>query len=202
MGNRDDLLDAAKRLIATKGYARTTARDIASEANVALASIGYHYGSTQALLNTAMIAAVEEFGDRSGGESAQLQGTASERLDQYLAALIESVQQNRRLWLASFEALVEMDGVPGVQEQLARAMATGQQGSAAVVAEGATEEAGRSIGVVMGAITTGLITQWLIDPEKAASPDEIAAGIRAIAAQLAEPSPLKHELPVVVSASM
>ncbi|MET1071471.1 MAG: TetR family transcriptional regulator, partial [Umezawaea sp.] len=34
MGNREDLLVGAKRCLLDKGYARTTARDIATEAGV------------------------------------------------------------------------------------------------------------------------------------------------------------------------
>jgi AcrR family transcriptional regulator len=37
------------------GYARTTARDIVAASGTNLASIGYHYGSTQALLNAAVV---------------------------------------------------------------------------------------------------------------------------------------------------
>jgi AcrR family transcriptional regulator len=42
VGNREQLLEAAKRCLYEKGYSRTTARDIATAANVSLAAIGYH----------------------------------------------------------------------------------------------------------------------------------------------------------------
>lgn len=44
--------------MADKGFARTTSRDIANTAGVSLAAIGYHFGSTVALLNTALIEAM------------------------------------------------------------------------------------------------------------------------------------------------
>src|SRR3954452_19224590 len=54
MGHRDDLLVAARHCLETKGYARTTARDLVAESGTNLASIGYHFGSKEALLAAAM----------------------------------------------------------------------------------------------------------------------------------------------------
>ena len=51
MGNREALLEGAKHCLYEKGYARTTARDISTAAGTSLAAIGYHYRSTEALLN-------------------------------------------------------------------------------------------------------------------------------------------------------
>jgi AcrR family transcriptional regulator len=45
-----------------RGYAHTTARDIVAASDTNLASIGYHYGSTRALLNAAVLAAMDDFG--------------------------------------------------------------------------------------------------------------------------------------------
>ncbi len=63
MGHREDLLAGAVRCLREKGYAHTTARDIVAASGTNLASIGYHYGSTRALLNTAVLAAMDEFGE-------------------------------------------------------------------------------------------------------------------------------------------
>ena len=67
MGNREVLLAAAKRCIYEKGYARTTARDVTSAAGVSLAAIGYHFGSLEALMSAALIEAIEDWSDESGG---------------------------------------------------------------------------------------------------------------------------------------
>lgn len=45
------------------------------------------------------------------------------------------------------------------------------------------------LSLVMGAITTGLIVQWLVDPENAAHPEDVARGIREIARQLESAAP-------------
>ena len=66
MGHKEDLLVGAKRALFEKGYARTTARDIVALSGTNLGSIGYHYGSTDALMTAAMISAMEEWGDAVG----------------------------------------------------------------------------------------------------------------------------------------
>ena len=63
MGNREALLAGAKRCLIEKGYARTTARDIAAASGVSLAAIGYHFGSKDALMNQAIYEFVGEWGD-------------------------------------------------------------------------------------------------------------------------------------------
>src|SRR5215831_19031374 len=51
VGHREDLLAAARRLLETKGFARITVRDLVAESGTSLASIGYHFGSKEGLLN-------------------------------------------------------------------------------------------------------------------------------------------------------
>ncbi|EFL11040.1 predicted protein [Streptomyces sp. AA4] len=62
VGNREDLLEAARVCLRERGLS-TTARDIASEAGVSLAAIGYHFGTKDALLAQA---ATEAIGDALG----------------------------------------------------------------------------------------------------------------------------------------
>lgn len=66
MGHREDLLEGAKRCLLAKGFVRTTARDIVKESGTNLASIGYHYGSKDALLTQAFVELVQEWGEKSG----------------------------------------------------------------------------------------------------------------------------------------
>lgn len=46
---RERLLDAAEELIATKGYSRTSLRDVTSAAGANLAAVNYHFGSKAGL---------------------------------------------------------------------------------------------------------------------------------------------------------
>jgi AcrR family transcriptional regulator len=45
MTNREALLEAALASLQDKGYAETTAREVANRAGVSLGAIGYHYGT-------------------------------------------------------------------------------------------------------------------------------------------------------------
>ena len=63
VGNREDLIAGAKRCLIEKGYAHTTARDIASASGVSLAAIGYHFGSKDALMNQAIYEAIGDWGE-------------------------------------------------------------------------------------------------------------------------------------------
>jgi len=47
MGNREALLESAITSLQQKGYAGTTARDVADGAGVSLGAIGYHFGTVQ-----------------------------------------------------------------------------------------------------------------------------------------------------------
>lgn len=55
MGNREDLLAGARRVIVERGVANATARDIAQAAGVSLAAIGYHFGSKDQLVTEALL---------------------------------------------------------------------------------------------------------------------------------------------------
>ena len=112
MGNREDLLAAAKRLLYEKGYARITARDPTAASGVSLAAIGYHFGSKEALLNAARIEALGEWADELGRTLAAgsgSKGTPLERFEGIWAKVIESFATHRPLWTASFELLAQLD---------------------------------------------------------------------------------------------
>jgi AcrR family transcriptional regulator len=51
IGTKQKILDAAERLISEQGYAATSLRQIIAEAGVNLASVHYHFGSKEELLD-------------------------------------------------------------------------------------------------------------------------------------------------------
>ena len=119
MGHREDLLAGAVRCLREKGYARTTARDIVAASGTNLASIGYHYGSTQALLNAAVFQAMEDFGAEIGQvmrADAGLGGPTLERLERFWAHVIDSFRANPGAWLATFDVF----GVPSATPRSGR----------------------------------------------------------------------------------
>src|ERR1700677_3286786 len=115
MGNREALLLGAKRCLLEKGYARTTARDIASAARVSLAAIGYHFSSKEALLTEALVLAIGDW-DKEFREALMSDVPADadpiERFEATWARLIKTFETHRPLWAANFELFAQMDRLP------------------------------------------------------------------------------------------
>ena len=185
MGHREDLLAGAKRSLYEKGYARTTARDIVALSGTNLGSIGYHYGSTQALMQAAMLSAIEDWGDAVGLALATAGGDESaDPLVRYWQRVIGSILSHRELWLASIEAMLQSEHSPELKAQLAEGIEQGRRGLAAILTgrdeETIDEQTVRTTGAVVMALMSGVLTQWLTDPARAPSAEQIAAGIRAL----------------------
>ena len=193
MGNREALLDAAKRCLFEKGYANTTARDIATSAGTSLAAIGYHYGSTEALLNAAMIEAMGEWGEQLAVTLAQeapddaddKDADALAGFERFWTRVIESFEGQRKIWAASFELFALVDRVPELRRQLAEANEEARLGLGEVFGglDPATDLARtRAVGSFYQALISGIVAQWLIDPERAPTAGEITEGLRIVAA--------------------
>ena len=190
MGNREELLAGAKRCLLEKGYARTTARDIANASGVSLAAIGYHFGSKDTLLNQAMFDAIGEWGDQVD-EAFHKAGdtlTPAERFEAIWANVIETFDQNRPLWLASFELIMQIDHIPGAREMFKQALPMARSGLASLflgVDEAEIdEEAAMSLGAVYYSLMSGLLIQRFADPDNAPTPADLAKGLRAVATSL------------------
>ncbi|MBU2666658.1 TetR/AcrR family transcriptional regulator [Actinoplanes bogorensis] len=175
MGHREDLLDGAKRALYEKGYARTTARDIVALSGTNLGSIGYHYGSTEALMTAAMVGAMEDWGDEIGR-------ALSGEPEEFWSRVIHSITTHRELWLASVEVMIQAEHNPDLRAQLAGGLRQGRRGMASLatgIAEDELDEATvRTVGSAQMALLSGVVTQWLTDPGSAPSAEEIASGVR------------------------
>jgi len=185
VGNREDLLAAAKKCLLEKGYDRTTVRDLATAANVSMAAIGYHYGSREALLNEALFRTLDDWGDRVGRALAPDPGvpnTPAAQFESKLNRLFESFGENRQVWVASIEALLQAQRSPELRAQLAGGQEEGRRGLAAMVAgrpeEEVPESEVRSVGAVQLALISGLMVQWLTDETATPKASEVLAGLR------------------------
>ncbi|MFJ9030829.1 TetR/AcrR family transcriptional regulator [Streptomyces sp. NPDC102274] len=189
MGHREQLMVGAKRCLEERGYARTTSRDIAAAANAPLGTINYHYGSKEALLNAALLETLQEWGDRVRARPADSARSAGEgsRLEAMWARVTDSGATDRPLVVASIEAFAQAERFPEIRRQIAEAFELARTELAADLhgIDGAAEgELARAVGSVHMALVAGLTQQWLIDPERAPSAREVAAGLRAIARRL------------------
>ncbi|MBB2942914.1 AcrR family transcriptional regulator [Actinoplanes lutulentus] len=185
MGHREDLLQGAKKALLERGYAQTTARDIVAASGTNLASIGYHYGSTKALLTAAMLSAIEDWGDAFGQAlTEEKDDDPDDPMLRFWQRVIGSIQSHRALWLASVEVLIHSEHMPDLRAQLAAGLQEGRSGMAAMVTGIAEKELDdstvRSVGSVQMALMSGVLTQWLTDPATAPSAEEIVAGINAL----------------------
>lgn len=188
MGNREALLAGAKRCLYEKGYAHTTARDIASASGVSLAAIGYHFGSTEALLKAAMIEAIDEWGQqlqRDLAADAELYATGSplHRFAAIWTQVINSLAAHRTLWVATLEIAAQIERAPDVRAYLADALQQGRMGLAQMfqgIDPISDEHTAWMVGSFYQALMSGLVVQWLADPGRAPSGDDLANALRII----------------------
>jgi AcrR family transcriptional regulator len=181
MGNREKLLQGALECLYKKGYAHTTARDIASAAGVSLAAIGYHFGTTEALLSEALFLATEEWGEeleRALAPERDRSLTPQRRRAAAWQRVIASVRANPSLWRVQFELVVAIQNRPELGEHLVAAQTAGREGLA-MLFEGIdpTAEPQRAVrvGAFYQALLTGVVVQQLIDPAHALSASELSA---------------------------
>src|SRR5690349_12956239 len=134
MGNREALLAGAKRCLIEKGYAATTARDIATASGVSLAAIGYHFGSKDALMNQAMMEAIGEWGDRIEQALAgvDLSGAPLDRFEAVWTRILATFETDRPLWAATFELFPVIERNPELRKVIAEAYGEARSGLAAL----------------------------------------------------------------------
>jgi AcrR family transcriptional regulator len=188
VGNREALLAGAKRCLIEKGYARTTARDIAAASGVSLAAIGYHFGSKDALMNQAIYEFVGEWSDevqRALGAEGALDAEPLKRFESIMGRTIESFGGPARgMWAAQLELLSPMEGNEELRTFLAKVQRVAAGGLAELVLgidPARDPEAARTAGSVLHALFIGIIVKWFMDPEQALSARELAEGLRIIA---------------------
>ena len=193
MGHREDLLAGAKRCLIEKGYARTTARDIVAASNANLASIGYHFGSKETLLNEALIQANAEWGealDRAMAAGVDIDGGAEslEHFEAVWTRVVELFATHRQMWAANFEIFAQIQHVPEVRKVLASGLDEARQGMADTflgTTSDTDETTVRAVGSFYQALLTGVMAQWLIDPDNAPSGKDLAIAVRTIVTGIA-----------------
>jgi AcrR family transcriptional regulator len=188
VGNREDLIAGAKRCLIEKGYARTTARDIADAAGVSLAAIGYHFGSKDALMNQAIYEFVGEWGDeveRALSAEGAPDSEPLKRFESIMERTIESFSGPARgMWAAQLELMGPMERDQELRAFLARVQRDAAGGLAELVLgidPAQDPEPARTAGSLLHAMFIGIIVKWFMDPDQALSARELAEGMRILA---------------------
>jgi len=186
MGQREDLLVGAKKCLVEKGYHRTTARDIAAASGAHLASIGYHYGSKDALMTAAALEAQGEWGHAIDA-AVLAAGAASptERLRICVDELIAAMSGQRAIVLASVQSYAQAAFDEEIRRTLADATIGARRDLAAmalgVEPDEVDAETARGLGSVVHSIIAGLTLQTLLDPQSLPTGEQVVQAVRALA---------------------
>jgi AcrR family transcriptional regulator len=181
MSHRDLLLDAARDCLATRGYARTTARDLVAASGTNLASIGYHFGSKEALLNEAIGSAFAEWTDEVNRVVRETPADAPlQRLLEGWKAMLSRTEANRPLIVAYFEALAQVTRTPELREKMADAYQQCRAKIAEVVRESLAGDDTIDADVVASfimAVVDGLTLQQTVDPDRAPTGEQLVESL-------------------------
>jgi len=193
MGHKEDLLEGAKKCLVEIGYAQTTARDIVKMSGTNLASIGYHFGSKDALMFHAMIAMVGEWAEKiDAGAPLPPSATSAERFRARWERLISLFAEDRNVLVASFEAVGQIERSPELRAIIAAAQEDGRLALAADflnIDPSMDPKLVRAIGATMLAMMTGVMAQWLINPKAAPTAEELAEAMGAMATLFGKQAP-------------
>lgn len=210
MSHRDALLEAARRLILEKGFAATTARDLVAASGTNLGSIGYHFGSREALLSRAIEELFDEWTELLAG--AAFSGEATSPLERVTAswkATLATLDEHRALIRAFIEALAHAERSPAFRRQMRDHYRRSRRNVARLVeaalgpdavAEGADPMV---VALFLIAVFDGLAIQARIAPEDTPGGEELVDALTAARAaalqqvpdlpgELASPSDVKE----------
>ncbi|BBX75251.1 TetR/AcrR family transcriptional regulator [Mycobacterium shinjukuense] len=192
--NREKLLDGALACLRDRGYGNTSSRDIARAAGVNVASINYHFGSKEALLDDALGRCfstwnrrVQEAFDRSAAAGGY------GRIRAVLEATIDSFEEIRPAVYACVESYAPALRSEVLRERLAAGYADVRQHSvelARAALEGTEVEPPESLPTIVSvlmAVIDGLMIQWIADPSATPRSAEVLQALADIGAVVASP---------------
>jgi AcrR family transcriptional regulator len=184
MGHKEDLLAAARRCLVTRGYARTTARDLVAESGTNLASIGYHFGSKDALLAQALGDAFMEYTEKVvalAGAVDPKTADAHQAVTTAWLAMTDMFEEVRPLLVAFVEALAQAERSDQLRDQLAAGYEEMRRRIVEAVLAMVPDlppDVARSVASFFVAVSDGYMVQWLLDPDATPAGPELLEGAR------------------------
>lgn len=167
---RQALIEGALECLRERGYARTTARDIAAASGANLGLIGYYFGSKEALMNAALMEAFIRWTKRTtrvttapGSDPLSSLRDAGHELDR-------AFDVDRPLLVAFVEALAQAER----SDDLRRQLADGYEELRASTADD------RALASLLIAIADGLMIQHLLDPDRTPSAEAVLDAVGGI----------------------
>jgi AcrR family transcriptional regulator len=185
--SKDKLLDGALRCIAERGYAATSSRDIARAAGANVASINYHFGSKDALVNEALGQCFGMWNQRVEEAFAAAAGLGPhDQLAAILRAAIGSFAELRSSVHACIESYAPALRSDELRQRMAEGYANVRESAVRLATEhmkgigmAAPDNLGAIASVLM-AVCDGLMLQWIADPAAVPNADETLDALAAI----------------------
>jgi AcrR family transcriptional regulator len=185
--HREQILEGAIECVQTRGVAATTTRDIAAAAGASLASIPYHFGSKDALMDQALLEAIRRYSEHVGRQAFAGDAPPLQALAKSLIATVDSFEQARPLLISLMEAHVKAIHDEPLRERVAANRRAAVERIAATVQGGLgleghlSEAETRAVSVLVLALVDGLMLSWLVDPDATPSGrdmlDAVIAGV-------------------------
>ncbi|GAB7144804.1 TetR/AcrR family transcriptional regulator [Mycobacterium riyadhense] len=192
--NRDKLLDGALVCLRERGYGNTSSRDIARAAGVNVASINYHFGSKDALLDDALGRCFSTWNHRVQEAFDQSAATGpSGQIRAVLEATVDSFEEIRPAVYACVEAYAPALRSEALRERLAAGYADVRQRSvdlARAALRGTDVEPPENLPVIVSvlmAVIDGLMIQWIANPSATPRSAEVLEALAAIGAVVTSP---------------
>jgi AcrR family transcriptional regulator len=190
-GHRERLLEAAIVCLQEKGYARTTARDLVAASGTNLASIGYHFGSKERLLNIAVGEAFQRW-LKPLVELAAEPGPATplERLQRSLVGVTDTLEENRPLVAACLEAWAQMSRSKDLRTEMMASYDDFHRVIAATTRDAFAEVGEANVDVdalasLIIALFDGLLVQCQLDPDRTLSAERLTSAAQGALVALA-----------------
>jgi len=184
MGHRDNLLIAARHCLLNRGYAATTVRDLVAESGANQASINYHFGSKDQLLNRALFELNREWGlllfDVLGVDPVQphVGPTAAPGIPavDLWQRVIDSIRANEQLWFVNFESITYVQNDAEIRQMNAAGQSSSRDALAnafAGLGSDSDVRTRRVVGSHYYSLLMGVAVQLLTDPDHAPTAKEI-----------------------------
>lgn len=177
--HRTRLLEAARTLLRERTYGNITARDLVAASDTNLGSIGYHFGSKEALLNEAIGLALEEWADAIIHATRTDPGPGPLSAMDLLRTVLDEYDSIRPYYHAYIEALARSARSPELREQLAAHYNRQRDRVAGLLTDSPDDTIdptdARHLASVMIATVDGLLIQTFIDADNAPSSRDLAA---------------------------
>lgn len=194
MSHRDKLLVAARTLILEQGFTATTARDLVAASNTNLRSIGYHFGSVEALLSRAMEELFDEWTEVVVSAAFMEEDVpARERAAASWKATIATLDEHQALIRVFVEALAYAERSPEFRAHMHEHYLRSQRRVAHAVEAALGPEAvaagadPMTIALFLIAVFDGLAVQFRMAPDATPSGEQLVSALRAAVAAAMAP---------------